>query len=66
MEDIAFARALKRRGDVACLRMAVETSSRRWLRDGPVRTILLMWWLRFLYFCGVSPDRLRRYYADTR
>ena len=66
MEDLAFTIALKRQGRVACLRERVETSSRRWLRDGPVRTILLMWWLRFLYFCGVSPARLRRRYADTR
>jgi rSAM/selenodomain-associated transferase 2 len=66
MEDVAFTVALKRQGRVACLRERVETSSRRWLRDGPVRTILLMWWLRLLYFCGVAPERLRRRYADTR
>jgi rSAM/selenodomain-associated transferase 2 len=66
MEDVAFTRALKRRGRVACLRQQVETSSRRWLRDGPVRTILLMWWLRFLYACGVAPERLHRRYANTR
>lgn len=66
MEDVALTRALKRQGRVACLREQVATSSRRWLRDGPVRTIFLMWWLRFLYFCGVSPERLRRRYADTR
>jgi rSAM/selenodomain-associated transferase 2 len=66
MEDVALTRALKRHGGVACLRDRVETSSRRWLRDGPIRTILLMWRLRFLYFCGVSPERLRRKYADTR
>jgi rSAM/selenodomain-associated transferase 2 len=66
MEDVALTRALKRHGAVACLRQQVATSSRRWLRAGPGRTILLMWWLRFLYFCGVSPERLRRRYADTR
>jgi rSAM/selenodomain-associated transferase 2 len=66
MEDVAFTRALKRRGRIACLREQVETSSRRWLRDGPLRTILLMWWLRLLYACGVAPERLRRRYADTR
>lgn len=66
MEDIALTRALKRRGRIACLHARVETSSRRWLRDGPLRTILLMWWLRFLYFCGVPPERLRERYADTR
>jgi rSAM/selenodomain-associated transferase 2 len=66
MEDVSFSRALKRRGHVACLRSTVETSSRRWLEDGPLRTVLLMWWLRLLYFCGASPHRLRRRYADTR
>jgi len=66
MEDVAFSRALKRRGRIACLSLAVETSSRRWREDGPLRTVLLMWWLRLLYFCGVSPERLRRRYADTR
>jgi rSAM/selenodomain-associated transferase 2 len=66
MEDVALTRALKRRGRIACLREKVNTSSRRWLRDGPLRTILLMWWLRLLYFCGVPPERLRKRYADTR
>ena len=66
MEDVALTRTLKRRGRIACLRAHVETSSRRWVRNGPVRTIVLMWWLRFLYFRGVPPERLRRRYADTR
>ena len=35
-------------------------------RDGILRTILLMWSLRLLYFLGVPPARLRRVYDDTR
>ena len=66
MEDVAFSRALKRRGRIACLRQRVTTSSRRWLADGPLRTVLLMWRLRFLYWCGVAPAALKRRYADTR
>jgi len=66
MEDIAFSRALKRWGRVACLRQKVLTSSRRWRQKGALRTILRMWTLRFLYLCGVSPERLRRAYGDTR
>ena len=66
MEDIAFSCALKRRGRIACLREQVVTSSRRWRRNGIIRTILLMWSLRVLYSLGVSPQRLRRAYADTR
>jgi rSAM/selenodomain-associated transferase 2 len=66
MEDIAFSRALKARGRLACLHQRVDTSSRRWLGRGPLRTITLMWWLRLLYGCGVAPDRLRRLYRDAR
>lgn len=66
MEDIAFTRDLKRRGGVVALRSRVTTSSRRWLHHGPLRTILLMWWLRFLYWRGIPPAELKRRYADTR
>jgi rSAM/selenodomain-associated transferase 2 len=66
MEDLALSIAMKRRGGIARLRQRVVTSSRRWRRNGVVRTILLMWSLRFLYFCGVSPDRLHKLYADAR
>jgi rSAM/selenodomain-associated transferase 2 len=66
MEDVAFTTALKRRGRIACLHHRVRTSSRRWVRNGVVRTILLMWSLRLLFFLGVSPERLHAMYADTR
>jgi rSAM/selenodomain-associated transferase 2 len=62
MEDIALTRRLRRLGRVACLRRRVTTSARKWERDGIARTIGLMWLLRFLYFCGVSPQRLHRWY----
>jgi rSAM/selenodomain-associated transferase 2 len=64
MEDIALSRTLKRAGRIACLRSTVTTSARRWQRYGPVRTIVLMWALRVLYYCGVSPHTLRRAYPD--
>ncbi len=66
MEDIAFSRRLKRAGRVAALRSCVMTSGRRWEQHGVARTILLMWWLRLLFFLGVSPDRLKRLYVDAR
>ncbi len=66
MEDVEFSKSLKRLGKIACLRKKVVTSARRWERHGPLKTILLMWRLRFLYFIGVSPDRLRSYYVDIR
>lgn len=66
MEDVTFTRELKRHGRFAALRARVTTSSRRWTSDGPLRTILLMWWLRFLFWRGVSPEVLKRRYVDTR
>ena len=63
MEDIDLTRRMKRAGRIACLRQRVTTSARRWQKNGVVRTILLMWTLRALYFCGVSPQRLHRVYA---
>lgn len=66
MEDIAFCRALKRLGGVACLRSRVVTSARRWETDGVWRTILRMWSLKACYLAGVSPMRLKKFYADTR
>lgn len=63
MEDVAFSRAMKRLGRPACLRSRVVTSGRRWESRGVLRTILLMWRLRLLYFIGARPERLARLYA---
>jgi rSAM/selenodomain-associated transferase 2 len=62
MEDIELSRRLKRRGNLRALRLRVTTSTRKWEREGPLRTIGLMWALRFLHFCGVAPARLHRWY----
>ena len=62
MEDIELSRRLKRRGRLRALRLCVTTSARKWEREGPLRTIGLMWALRFLHFCGVAPTRLHRWY----
>ena len=65
MEDIELSRRLKRRGPLRALRCRVTTSARKWEREGPLRTIGLMWALRFLHFCGVAPARLHRWYYGT-
>lgn len=62
MEDIALSRALKRLGRPACLYERLTTSSRRWEQNGILRTILLMWYLRFAYFCGADSRRLAQIY----
>ena len=62
MEDIEISRRLKRRSAPLCLRERVATSGRRWDQRGPWRTVALMWRLRLLYWLGVSPERLARWY----
>ena len=66
MEDIEFSRRLKKAGAIAALTATVTTSFRRWEQQGPVRTIHLMWALRFLYWVGVSPHTLCRWYELVR
>jgi rSAM/selenodomain-associated transferase 2 len=66
MEDIDFSRRLKRKGATAALTATVTTSFRRWEQQGPLRTILLMWALRFLYWIGVNPHRLAHLYKTVR
>ena len=62
MEDVALSRRLKRLGRPACLRSVLGASSRRWERDGILRTVLLMWSLRLRYALGASPETLARRY----
>ena len=66
MEDVDFTRRLKRTGLIAALQSKVTTSYRRWDTRGPLRTILLMWTLRFLYWIGISPHRLSQLYGAVR
>jgi rSAM/selenodomain-associated transferase 2 len=63
MEDVALSAALRRRGPPACLRLRVVTSGRRWESRGVVRTIVLMWWLRLLFWLGRDPAVLARRYG---
>ncbi len=62
MEDIAFSTAMRRLGQPACRRETVLTSGRRWESRGVLRTILLMWRLRLMYFLGARPEALARIY----
>jgi rSAM/selenodomain-associated transferase 2 len=62
MEDIAFARRLKRVSRPLSLRARVTTSGRRWETRGVLRTMLLMWRLRLAYFFGAKPEDLAKRY----
>lgn len=63
MEDIAICKNLNSFGPPLCLKAKITTSSRRWQQLGITRTILLMWWLRLLYFFGYNPETLAQLYS---
>ena len=65
MEDIALSKILKRVGPPLCLRQKVVTSSRRWERNGILRTVLLMWSLRLAFALGADPQDLARLYRES-
>ncbi len=64
MEDLALCRTLRHRGPPLCLAQPVLTSSRRWERNGVLRTILVMWGLRLAYAVGADPRRLALRYES--
>jgi len=64
MEDITMSKFLKKNGPPLCLWQRVVTSSRRWERNGILRTILLMWFLRLAYFYKADPWRLAQFYES--
>lgn len=64
MEDVEISKRLRRCDVPYVVKQSVVTSSRKWERGGIVKTICLMWYLRALYFFGVSPEYLvKKYYS---
>jgi rSAM/selenodomain-associated transferase 2 len=66
MEDVEFCKRLKWVGPPALIAKQVRASTRRWRQHGIVRTVILMWFLRLLYWLGISPKTVARFYPDTR
>ncbi len=65
MEDIAISKLARKFTAVNCIAQPVITSSRRWEKNGILRTIVLMWSLRLAYWLGIKPDRLHRIYYSS-
>ena len=66
-EDIDLCKRLKSLDWPFCIKSPVTTSGRRWRTHGFCKTILLMSWLRLLYFFGVSPEKLsQKYYKSDQ
>ena len=62
MEDVDLSKKLKKFSRPNCLKETLTTSSCRWEKNGILSTVLLMWRLRFLYWLGVSADKLASQY----
>ena len=62
MEDITISSRLKKVEMPDCLKNHIETSSRKWKKEGIISTVLKMWMIRLLYLGGVSPERLYKIY----
>lgn len=65
MEDVAFVRRLVQAGPVVELPLPLLTSARRWRADGWLRRSARNLVLVSLYFAGVPPARLARWYERT-
>lgn len=62
MEDVEIQRRLRKMGRFIKLDRQVVTSARRFLKTGTVRQQLLNTALVLLYYAGVAPARLKRFY----
>ena len=63
MEDVELMRRIKKAGGkIAIINRQVQTSPRRWEKEGVVRCTLRNWVLITLYFLGVSPNQLVKFY----
>jgi rSAM/selenodomain-associated transferase 2 len=66
MEDVEFSRRLRRFGRITLLDPALWSSPRRFRRLGNARTLLINTSLIALFYLGVSPQRLHRWYYGRR
>jgi rSAM/selenodomain-associated transferase 2 len=63
MEDVEIMRRIKKRGDkIVFLKQTVQTSPRRWEKEGVWKCTLRNWSLISLYTAGVHPRRLAKFY----
>ena len=66
LEDLDFARRLRRHGRTVLITAPVTTAARRFTEQGVVRTVATNWLIWILFLCGVSPHRLARLYRHIR
>jgi glycosyltransferase involved in cell wall biosynthesis len=65
-EDVELVRRIRRAGRFTVLHTPVTVSGRRYIEHGVLRTALLIYFLRFAYWLGVPPRRLKNWFKDAR
>ncbi len=65
-EDIEIVKRLRSAGRFTKRREPMITSARRFLRDGLIKREMISVVLVLLYYLGVSPDRLARWYRPEK
>lgn len=65
MEDYDFIRRLRKRGRIMIADAATLTSGRRWLELGALRTTLINQLMITGYHCGVTPEKLAKFYRNV-
>ena len=65
-EDVELVRRIRRAGKFTVLNTPVTVSGRRYIEHGVFRTALLIYFLRFAYWLGVPPHRLKNWFRDAR
>lgn len=64
MEDVEITKRLRLISKADCRGPVLKTSARRWQQQGWLKTVLLMWQLRLMYWLGASPSQLvKKYYG---
>ena len=66
MEDIDISKKLKKTSSLYASELKLQTSARRWKVNGVLRTIILMWIIRFYYFLGVPAAKLAVMYDNEK
>jgi hypothetical protein len=65
MEDVDLMRRIRKSGEKVCiLKEKVSTSARRWHDDGLIYTTIRNIILLTLYYLGMSPNKLAKFYKS--
>lgn len=66
MEEMNFSKELRKLGKTTMVKPHIHISARRWEKNGIICTTAKNWLITFLYFMGVSLDRLANLYRNIR